>query len=150
MTTKQEELTRKILTALNKILSDESEEYYIDVEKEFSNGKGGYNYTDFLFALGAIVPTHIYNTLTGEGVGMIQVNHILNSLIFSEGIREAEQRVQIVPTGETPSGVPVGFDQTEDTKTWEVKFNSNVFNEEVQAYEESNPEDTQDGDKIGF
>ena len=38
MTTKQEELTRKILTALNKIFSDEKEEYYIDVAKEFAVG----------------------------------------------------------------------------------------------------------------
>lgn len=125
MTTKQEELTRKILTALNKIFSDESEEYYIDVAKEFAAG-GRFDYTDFFIALGAAVPTHIYNRLTQAGEGMLQVNHIINGLILELAVKEAEQNVRLVPTGDPVSNNPDNWAGGPE-KTWQAKIGPNVF-----------------------
>ena len=57
-------------------LFDEDSEHYIDSEDLQGN------LTDFIHALSNIVPTAIYNELTGENKNILHFNHTANQLIF--------------------------------------------------------------------
>lgn len=59
------------------IFDDESE-FHIDKEEL---GEGD-NLTHFFHALANVMPTHIYNKITGDNKNHLEFNHIANQLVF--------------------------------------------------------------------
>jgi len=57
---------------------DEESEYHID-HKELQQGD---NLTHFFHALANIMPTRIFNKITGDEKNNLEFNHIANQLIF--------------------------------------------------------------------
>jgi len=74
---KKEEYTVKLLSHLQEIFNEDSENF-IDIN-ELTEGDNG---TDFIHALGNMVPTTFYQRLTGENIGNLEFNHIANRLCF--------------------------------------------------------------------
>ena len=60
---------------------EEGSDYYID-NKEFAEGD---NLTHFLHALANVVPTHIFNDITGDNKNQLEFNHTANHLCFQYG-----------------------------------------------------------------
>lgn len=75
MKTRHEEYFTKLLSGLQDILSNPENENYIDLSEENTDA------TDFMYALGVMLPTYVYNNLTGEKHNMLDQNQMLNSLI---------------------------------------------------------------------
>jgi len=57
---------------------DEESEYYIDQE-ELQEGE---NLTHFFHALANVMPTHLFNKITGDDKNHLEFNHIANQLVF--------------------------------------------------------------------
>jgi hypothetical protein len=57
---------------------DEESEYHIDQE-ELQEGD---NLTHFFHALANVMPTHLFNKITGDGINHLEFNHIANQLVF--------------------------------------------------------------------
>jgi len=57
---------------------DEESEYYIDQE-ELQEGE---NLTHFFHALANVMPTHLFNKITGDDKNHLEINHIANQLVF--------------------------------------------------------------------
>ena len=76
MKSKQNHYFIKVCDAINCIF-DEDSEHYIDLEDMME----GDNATDFFHAIGNMLPTHIYNTLTSNDSNTLDFNHIANKLI---------------------------------------------------------------------
>ena len=66
-------LSRKIAE-----IFDEESEYHIDQE-ELQEGD---NLTHFFHALANIMPTHLFNKITGNDKNNLEFNHIANQLVF--------------------------------------------------------------------
>ena len=66
-----------IIGKMSEIFDKESE-FHID-KNELSEGE---NATYFFHALINVMPSFIYNTLSGEEKNLLEVNHIGNQLIF--------------------------------------------------------------------
>lgn len=57
---------------------DEESEYHINQE-ELQEGD---NLTHFFHALANIMPTHLFNKITGDDKNNLEFNHIANQLVF--------------------------------------------------------------------
>lgn len=57
---------------------DEESGYYIDQE-ELQEGD---NLTHFFHALTNVMPTHLFNKITGDDKNHLEFNHIANQLVF--------------------------------------------------------------------
>lgn len=57
---------------------DEESEYHIDQE-ELQEGD---NLTHFFHALANVMPTHLFNKITGDDKNNLEFNHIANQLVF--------------------------------------------------------------------
>ena len=60
---------------------EEGSDYHIDQE-ELAEGD---NLTHFLHALANVVPTHIFNDITGDKKNQLEFNHTANHLCFQYG-----------------------------------------------------------------
>lgn len=70
---KTDEFTIKILEVINEIF-DEDSDHFTEIKPS--------ELTDFIHALANVVPTIIYEKITGETVNMLEFNHIANRLCF--------------------------------------------------------------------
>ena len=81
MEKKQKEKHLKYAAILSGKISeifDEESEWHIDKEEL----KDENNLTDFIHALANIMPTHVFNTFTGDEKNHLEFNHIANQLVF--------------------------------------------------------------------
>lgn len=67
-----------MLTGAIGSMFEEDGEFCIDQEELMQ----GPNLTHFVHALANLVPTHFYNTFTGENKNNLEFNHIANQLCF--------------------------------------------------------------------
>jgi len=77
MREKKIEYATKLLGAIGSMF-EEGNEWEIDQEEL---GEGD-NLTEFFHALANIVPTHLYNELTGDNKDQLEFNHLANKLCF--------------------------------------------------------------------
>lgn len=75
MKTRHEEYFTKLLSGLQDIINNPENENHIDLTEEDTDA------TDFMYALGVMLPTYVYNSLTNEEHDILEQNHMLNSLI---------------------------------------------------------------------
>lgn len=60
---------------------DVESDYHID-QNEFKDDS---NLTDFIHALANVMPTHLFNKVTGGDKNQLEFNHIANQLCFQYG-----------------------------------------------------------------
>jgi len=75
---RQFEYLTKILGAIQEGCFDEDSHNFIDTEDFKDSDK----LTDFIYAVGSIVPARVYNEITGDDVNYLDFNHIVNKLCF--------------------------------------------------------------------
>ena len=64
---------------ISELLDEDSEsDFHID-HKELQEGD---NLTHFFHALANIMPTHLFNKITGDDKNNLEFNHIANQLVF--------------------------------------------------------------------
>lgn len=81
MATKKEkypEFSAVIIDRLASIFDNESEDFSFDLEQLNEEGE----LTEFMFALACVVPTTLFNTITGQDKNYLEFNHIANQLCF--------------------------------------------------------------------
>lgn len=74
----------RLTLAIEDLLSNEDSEFHINV----SELEEGQNLTDFIHALGNLVPATIYTKLTNDDKNLLEFNHLANKLCFQYGKRE--------------------------------------------------------------
>ena len=75
---KQEEYYMKIMSAISEVVEDEDSEHYIGLE----DLQKGDNMTDFIHVISNVVPSMVFNKLTGSSLNYLDFNHTANSLCF--------------------------------------------------------------------
>jgi len=76
MTNKHTDYFIKLFSGIQEIINDPENENYINLTEE------NFDATDFMYALGIMLPCYIYNNLTDEYQDVLEHNHMLNSLIM--------------------------------------------------------------------
>lgn len=76
MKTRHKEYFTKLLCGLQDIINNPENENHIDLTEEDTDA------TDFMYALGVMLPTYVYNSLSDEKNSMLDQNQMLNSLIM--------------------------------------------------------------------
>ena len=85
-----------ILGKIDELFSEEGD-FHIDL-KELEDGENG---THFIHALANIVPTAVFNNLTGNQKSNLEVNHIANQLLFQYVELELEKEEEDEDDGES-------------------------------------------------
>lgn len=73
----------KIMGALQELF-DEDSEHFIDVNQIVEED----GLTDFFHALSNVVPTKVFNKLTGDDKNYLEFNHLANQLVFQFSNKE--------------------------------------------------------------
>jgi len=71
---KKEEITSKLILAISELIKDEDNENFIDINKVDLN--------DFFHSLANIMPSYIYQKITGDNKNALEFNQLANSLCF--------------------------------------------------------------------
>ena len=80
------EYAKKIVAHLGEIFKSDNE-HFIN-EDEFVNDR---TFTEFIYALSVIMPTHVYNRMTQQKADYLDFNHVANKLCFQFGIIDIEE-----------------------------------------------------------
>ena len=74
---KLEQFTVALVSAVSEVFNEDND-FHINQE-ELSEDD---NLTDFFHVLGNIMPTYMYNQITGNDIHKIDFNHLANKLIY--------------------------------------------------------------------
>jgi len=76
--------TALLLTKIGELFEEDE-----NLMQELSEGT---NATEFIHALGNMVPTHFYNQLTSENLQILEFNHLANRLVFQNANSITEEK----------------------------------------------------------